>query len=169
MYNFTAELDLLTSAVWQYYIPVPQSISKELIQQDCTRLICAINDTIKFHCALMPKGEGRYFINLNKERRKILMASQFTELKVSIAPDKSEYGLPMPTEFKELLHQDPEGDHVFHNLTPGKQRTLLHLVGKYKNTETRINKSIVIVEYLKRVNGKLDFKELNIAFKNQNR
>jgi len=58
---------------------------------------------------------------------------------------------------------------VFHNLSAGKQRTLLHLIGKPKSEEIRINKAMVVNEYLKEVNGRLDFKELNQAFKDANR
>ena len=66
---------------------------------------------------------------------------------------------------EELLAQDEHGSKVFHDLTPGRQRSLLHLVGKPKSEAIRIKKAITILEYLKSVNGVLDFKELNLAFK----
>ncbi|MBL4624584.1 MAG: DUF1905 domain-containing protein [Flavobacteriales bacterium] len=167
-YQFKAEVDLLDSALWQYYFEVPQVIADELIANNHKRVFCTINNEIEFQCALMPKGEGKYFININKERRKQLLASQFTELNIELKPDESEYGLPMPEELQELLYQDPDGDKIFQALTKGKQRTLLHLIGKPKNIETRLKKALIVVEYLKTVNGKLDFKELNQAFKNNN-
>ena len=167
-YKFKAEVDLLDSAVWQYYIEIPQEIAEKLVSNNQKRVLCKINDQIKFQCALMPKGEGKYFININKERRKQLLASQFTALNIELKPDESEYGLPMPEELQELFLQDPDGNKIFHTLTKGKQRTLLHLIGKPKNVETRLKKALVVVEYLKTVNGKLDFKELNQAFKNAN-
>ena len=167
-YAFIAEVDLLNSAVWQYCFEIPQKIANELIANNNKRVFCRINGEIEFQCALMPKGEGKYFININKERRQQLLASQFTELNIVLKPDESEYGLPMPEELQELLHQDHEGNKVFHSLTKGKQRTLLHLIGKPKSTETRLKKALVVVDYLKTVNGKLDFKELNQAFKRAN-
>ncbi len=71
----------------------------------------------------------------------------------------------MPKELEELLLIDEEGDYFFHQLTPGKQRTLLHIIGQPKRSDTRIKKAIVVVEYLKSARGKLDFKALNQAFK----
>lgn len=168
MYKFNAEVDLLDSAVYQYHFEVPEAVARELLAKNHKRVVCTINGKVEFQCALMPKKGGKHFILINKERRNELVATQFTELNVELKPDESKYGLPMPEELQELLYQDPEGDKVFHSLTLGKQRNLLHIVGKYKNSETRLNKAMVIVEYLKTVNGKLDFKELNQAFKNAN-
>ena len=71
----------------------------------------------------------------------------------------------MPEEMEVLLAQDEEADRYFHQLTPGKQRSLLHIIGKPKTEATRLKKAIVITEYLKTNRGKLDFKELNLAFK----
>jgi len=82
--------------------------------------------------------------------------------------DESKYGMPMPEEFDELMKIDDELNEVFHKLTPGKQRSLLHIIGKAKRSETRLNKAIVISEYLKQVNGKIDFKQLQQAFKDYN-
>jgi len=69
---------------------------------------------------------------------------------------------------EELLLQDEDGNKVFHRLTPGKQRSLLHIIAKPKSENIRIKKAVAILEYLKSVNGKLDFKELNLAIKNAN-
>ena len=66
---------------------------------------------------------------------------------------------------KELLLLDPEAEHVFHKLTIGKQRSLLYVIGQPKTSEARLKKAIVITEYLKLTGGKLDFKDLNEAFK----
>ena len=121
---------------------------------------------LPFSCALMPDGIGQYFININKEHRNKLKVIKGSMVTVSSAEDTSEYGMPMPEEMQELLYQDEEGSRVFELLTPGKKRTLLHLIGKIKSSDIRITKSIKIINYLKSVNGKLDFKELNEALKN---
>lgn len=42
----------------------------------------------------------------------------------------------MPEELEELLHQDEEGNRLFHALTPGKQRTLLYYIGAPKTADT---------------------------------
>ena len=63
------------------------------------------------------------------------------------------------------MEQDEEADKYFHQLTPGKQRSLLHIIAKPKREETRLKKAVVITEYLKTNKGKLDFTALNLAFK----
>ena len=117
----------------------------------------------------MPGSNGQYFINVNKDHQKGLKIQPGDDLSVSLVPDESEYGLPMPEELAELMKQDPEGDKIFHQLSRGKQRTLLHLIGKPKSAEIRLRKAITIINYLKEGNGKLDFKELNEAIKLSNK
>ena len=73
--------------------------------------------------------------------------------------------MPISEEMKELLEIDPEGEALFHKLTPGKIRSLLHFVNKYKSSDKRIEKSVIILEHLKANNGTLDWKTLHDAFK----
>lgn len=63
----------------------------------------------------------------------------------------------MPEEFREVLNQDPEGDLLFHQLTPGKQRTLLHQISSAKDIDKRIRISLVIVRHLKDNEGRVDY------------
>lgn len=149
------------STVWACHFVVPDSIVQEVKSKKIKRLICNVNDNIEFPCALMPMGNGIYFINVNKETRTKLGLTIGSELKISLKPDKSKYGMPMPEEMCELLKMDEEANRVFHELTKGKQRTLLYIIGKPKNTDSRLNKAILITRYLKMVEGKLDFKEMN--------
>lgn len=166
--KFTATIQKDSSSLnWNFFIPVTKEIAQHFIDKD-RRVICKVNDTAPFHAALMPNGKGDFFINLNKERRKIIGTEIGEPIEVALEKDESKYGMPMPAEMEELLALDDEGSEYFHALTLGKQRSLLHLVGKPKNSDTRIKKAIVIVEYLKNSKGKLDFKELNQAFKDYN-
>ena len=77
--------------------------------------------------------------------------------------------MPMPDEFQEVLYQEPDASNYFHALKAGKQRSLLYIVGKVKNAESRINKSLAIANHLLANKGKLDYKMLNEAFKDQHR
>lgn len=162
---FEAELNAFdNSKLWYFYIMIPDAVSTKLIKKS-RRVIATINNSITFPCALMHDGNGQYFININKEYRKKLNVVKGSKLMVSLVEDTSEYGMPVPEEMQELLIQDEEGKAVFEKLTPGKKRTLLHLVGKVKSSDIRIDKSIKIINYLKSVDGKLDFKEIHEALK----
>lgn len=153
--------------LWGYHFVIPDEVVKPFLNMAEKRVQCAINSGKPFHCALMPRGDGKYFINLNKERRKQLKLQVGDELEAQIRPDNSEYGLPVPEELQELFIQDEQGKAFFHALTPGKQRALLFIAGKPKTSATRLRKAITIVEYLKSTGGRLDFKELNEAMKNK--
>ena len=154
-----------SNAVWTYYIPVPKEFGDQYIIDDKKRrVICCFENQFEAQVALMPKGD-EYFININKEVRTKLGIKEGDKVHISLKKDESKYGLPIPEEFEELLHQDEMGNKLFHALTPGKQRNLIYIAGKPKSSDIRLKKSLVIVNYLKSTNGKLDFKELNEAFK----
>lgn len=155
----------LDSAVWNMHLTIPKSVSDHFIATTGKRIICNIDGQHEFHAALMPKGEGIYFVNINKEIRKKLRLDEGDEVNIRLSPDISKYGIHLPEEMKELLAQDIDGDRVFHKLTIGKQRSLLHIAGTPKSSNIRLRKSLMILDYLKSVNGALDYKELNSFFK----
>jgi uncharacterized protein YdeI (YjbR/CyaY-like superfamily) len=116
----------------------------------------------------MPDGKGHFFITISKEVRKKYDLEEGDEVTLEISPDNSEYGMPLPEELAELWALDEEAYDVFHTLTSGKQRGLIYVIAKPKRSETRIKKAIQIMDYLKSVNGKLDYRELNAYMKSTN-
>ncbi|MEL6720156.1 MAG: YdeI/OmpD-associated family protein [Bacteroidota bacterium] len=168
MKEFISSIEQADSTLgWHFTIPVIKDIAADFMEND-RRVICSINGAKGFHAALMSDGKGDFFINLNKERRKRLGVAIGEPINITLSKDESKYGMPMPEEFEELLAIDDEGNHFFHALTPGKQRSLLHLIGKPKSSDVRLKKAIVINEHLKKNQGKLDFKQLNQDFKDYN-
>ena len=148
------------NATFGGYFIVPDSIVQEIKKNKIKRLLCKLNNSIEYSCAIMPLGNGIYFINVNKDIRKKVGVIIGSEIEVILKPDESKYGIPLPEEMEELLKMDEEANHIFHTLTKGKQRSLLYIIGKPKNTDSRLNKAVLITRYLKLVNGKLDFKEM---------
>ncbi len=168
MKSFQTVLDKVNSSLgWNYHILVADDIAQEFIDKD-RRVICTVNGVKKLHSALMPDGSGNWFIFMNQKIRSELKIKPGDMLQITLEKDKSEYGMEMPEELQELLNQDDEGSMYFHKLTPGKQRTLIYLVLKVKNTDSRINKSLAIVHHLKEFKGVLDFKILNETIKHYN-
>lgn len=124
------------------------------------RVVCTINRTITIHSALLQKS-GLYFILLNQPLVKKQKWVFGDTLIIHLVPDDSTYGMPISEEFQEVLASDPEGSDWFHQLTPGKQRSLLHVINKIKSSQLKIQRSFVILEHLKRQQGKLDYQILN--------
>ncbi len=152
-----------SSPLWGYYLPVSPDVADRFIEGNDRRVICTIADR-QLHVALMP-NKFEYFIMMNKSLVQQLGLGIGQKLEINIEKDRSEYGMDMPDELRELLAQDEEGSKYFHELTPGKQRTLIYVVSKVKNTNSRLNKALAIVHHLKEVQGKLDFKMLNQTIK----
>lgn len=158
-----------SSLAWNYRIAVPDAICHSILKLNTTknarRIICTLNNEISFHAALMPDGNKGYYIVINKENRDKAKITKDKPISISIQPDESKYGIALAKEMEILLEQDEDGNRLFHQLTIGKQRSLLHIVFIQKTEQKRIEKGIIILEHLKNMNGKLDFKQLNEDFK----
>lgn len=161
-----ATLSRFNSNLWHFHLVVPEKSVRSLVKDNQRRVVCTINQTTSFQAALMSLGDGNFFINVNQTIRKKLKLNEGDEVRIDLEKDDSEFGLPLPEEFKELLNQDTEGADVFSKLTPGKQRTLLYIIGKPKSSTLRIRNAIAILEHLKRNNGKIHYKALNQEIKN---
>ena len=146
---------------------IPKDIGDHFIEGEDRRVICTINNFSPIYSALMPKGEV-YSIYVKKEFMKKHGLEEGDEVNVTLEKDTSEYGIPVPDSFQELLHQDTEGSMYFHELTKGKQRTLIHIVGKVKNVDSQLAKGLAIMHHLKEAQGILDFKRLNELIKQYN-
>jgi hypothetical protein len=158
--EFTSILENFNTRLWSYHIKVPQPIALHFLEQGDKRVVCRLQDTLEFQCAIMPAGEETYFININKKIRDQLRLMVGSSVHVSLEKDNSPYGLPFPEELKELLDQDRQGNTLFHSLTPGKQRNIIYAVNQVKNTDLRIHRAMIMIDHLKKNGGKINFKEL---------
>jgi hypothetical protein len=151
---------------WELHIPIPENVFSTLVElAKDKRIVCTLNKDFSFHCAMLPTGTFHYIL-LNRAICKKLNLHLNDDVEVELVKDESKYGMPLSEEMQEVLFSDPEGSDLFHQLTPEKQRTLIHVVNKYKSSQLRIEKSFVILEHLKNRKGVLDFKGLNEDFKN---
>ena len=166
--KFTATISRFegSEVYWTSIIIIPNEIfQKMILLSPNKRIICTINNSYTFHCAMIPKNPFHY-IMLSKEKIKELKLNINDEILVEIIADKSEYGIDLSEEFQEVLNSDENGKILFKKLTPGKQRSLIYLMNKTKNTTLKIEKCFVILEHLKRNKGTLDLELLNQDFKN---
>jgi len=77
--------------------------------------------------------------------------------------------MEMPEELWAVLDQDEEGNILFHDLTPGKMRNIIFYVLQVKSSEIRIRRALVIIEHLKRNEGKIQYQSLAEEMKEANR
>ena len=158
--QFSTKLENFNTRLWTYHFKVPRDIADHFKHEGVKRVIANLNNAVTFQCAIMPAGDGVFFINVNKKIRDQLHLKEGSKLNVVLSKDESEYGLPFPDELKELLAQDSKGNELFHALTPGKQRNMIYAVNQVKNVDLRIHRSLVLIEHLKKNKGKINFREL---------
>ena len=159
------------AGVYTTVILIPANAIAEILarEKNANRIICRINDDGEVHAGLMHDGQGGYFMLVSKPLRRRFGIEVGDEVRLDIMPDDSDYGIPVPAEAAELWDLDPEARTVFHSLTPGQQRGLLYQIDKLKRPESRAKKAVQIHEYLKSVDGKLDYRQLNAYIKADNR
>lgn len=144
-----------------HYVEVPKKIITTIGLGFKARLLCHINQKLKFQCGLMPLGGGNGYIMISKAKLKTLGAGLGDRVQIVLTADKSKYGLPMPAELKELLKQDEEGKKRFNLLSPGKQRNILHYVGSVKNSDARLERAVQLISNLKKCPlGKETFRQI---------
>ena len=144
-----------------HYIPVQRKVGEKFPKnRGSRRVICTINAMETFPAALIPY-DGDFYIIVNKERRNRLNILAGDKVTVEIAADESEYGMPMPEELQEVMDQDPEGIAAFQKLTPGRQRSMMYYIGKLKDIDKRIQASLILIDHLKRNDGKIVHTELS--------
>ncbi len=138
-----------------HFVPVKAKIGEKFEKKDGSRrVVCTINGAESFQCALLP-SDGDFVIVVNKVKRDKLKIVDGDKITVELKADESKYGLPMPEELREVLDQDPDGDKLFHSLTPGKERSILYFVGKVKDIDRRIHTALIFIEHLKQNDGKI--------------
>lgn len=167
-YTFTSHLEESNNRLWGQHFIVPSPIVAALSEgSEDKRVVCNINGVEEYQCAMLPKGSGVYIILVNKARVKKLNLKLGDQLQVSLHKDESEYGLPVPEEFTEVLAQDPAAKAFWEKLTPGKQRTMLYIIAQPKSSDLRIGRALAVAGHLVANNGKINFRALNDDLRNQ--
>ena len=105
--------------------------------------------TLNFHAALQ-KYQGQFVMTFGKRYQKELGVFPNDYFELQLFEDNSRYGVEMPEELEVVLQGDPEAHRIFESFTAGKIRSLIYVIARYKNSQTRIDKSIILAENLKR-------------------
>lgn len=132
-----------------HYIRIDDETARQFLEEGHKRVVCTLNDQIDFHCAIMPKKESGYFVNIGAAICKKLKIKAGAEVKAKFSTDTTEYQFEMPEELQEVLVSDPEAMEIFHTLTPGNQRGIIYLVTLLKTSQKRIERALMIADKLK--------------------
>ena len=154
---------------WLGRLHIPEDIRSQVPPREdgSVRVVASISPLEPWHAAFTSDGKGGLYIIMSKDRIKKMQKAgiDFERVEVELVPDTSRFGMACPEEFEALLEMDPELEHYFLQISPGKQRNILYYLSQIGNANTRLERSIRTGEYLKMVRGKLDFKQWGEAMK----
>jgi hypothetical protein len=153
-YAFTASLHRFTGKLAMHYLEVPPEVAEGFGGKSGVRLLCAINGRPEFHCGLMHRRDGTFYVYVGGQAKRAAALNLGESVRVTLRTDGSPYGMPMPEELAEVLAQDPESDAAFHRLTPGRRRTLIFSVSSPRSVDARIKRAFEAAEKAKAEAGK---------------
>ncbi|NKI32716.1 YdeI/OmpD-associated family protein [Croceivirga thetidis] len=114
--------------------------------------------TIEFYAALNRWKDNSFSIMFSKNKQKELDILPNDYFQLQFFEDTSKYGVEVPEEFEAVMLSDYDAYQIFESLTKGKQRGLIYMINRFKSSQKRIDKTLILCENLKR--GIRDNKEI---------
>jgi len=132
-----------------YYFLLPNDFNLTKYTSN-KRVLYTINTEATFHCALMKKKEGNYFIYIGTKLVTQLKLNIGDDIQFELKKDTSEYQFHFPEELSEVLRTDQLAKDKFDSLTDGNKRGLIYLVNQVKSVDKKIERSLKIASQLRR-------------------
>ncbi|WP_299334610.1 YdeI/OmpD-associated family protein [uncultured Psychroserpens sp.] len=134
-------------------IILPEAIAKLFTDNNHKRVKVTASHqgtSISYHAALLPKKNGLTTMYFSNEKQKTLGIFMNDYFSIQLIEDQTKYGVEMPEELDAVLMSDHEAFSVFESLTPGRQRSIIYTIKRYKSIQTRVDKALILTENLKR-------------------
>ena len=163
--RFTSKIEFLDK-LNMAYITVSEAQLRELLQVEDKllynqRFHVTVNDAVTWQGGTVSLGNKTAYITFSKARMKEIGVDVGDTVDVHLEKDTSEYGFTVPEEFEEVLRQDDQANQVFLALPKGTRRAIIYLVLQIKASDKRIEKSIFLLENLKKAPvGKLTMRHI---------
>ena len=103
---------------------------------------------LRFHAALQ-KYRERFVITFGKRYQKELGIFANDYFQLQFFEDTSKYGVDIPEELEAVLETDPEALKILESFSEGKIRSIVYMISRFKNSQTRIDKSLILCNNLK--------------------
>ncbi|MBK8632909.1 MAG: YdeI/OmpD-associated family protein [Saprospiraceae bacterium] len=144
---------------YHHFIKIDHEIAEALFFNNTRRILLTDGIIAPLHMSIA-KNKDFYYILISKDLLKQFKKKPGELLSLQIQSDRSEYGYPLPEEFAAIFEYDDEARVWFEKLTPGNQRNLIRAIMIVKSDQLRAEKSLIMMEHLKRQKGKVDYKLL---------
>ena len=135
---------------------IPKEIYISFADKNMSRVKVKIlfNDKVlDFYAAVKKdKNSGNFKMMFSKQKQKELNLSLGDEFKMQLFEDTSKYGVDVPEELEEVFLTDYEAFKIFETLTKGKQRSIIYGLIRFKTSQQKIDKALILCENLRRRN-----------------
>ena len=139
-----------------YNIYIPYDIYEPFANQKMSRVQVEINHKetkINFYAAVKrDKNSGDFKMMFSKQKQKELNLTLGDSFTIQLFEDTSKYGVDVPEELEEVFLTDFEAYQIFETLTKGKQRSIIYGVKRFKTSQLKIDKALILCENLRRRN-----------------
>ncbi len=129
---------------------IPDQLAQSMLTNGKKRVVVKgryAEKQVQFHAALQ-KIKGVYRIMFSKNNQKLISLDPTAGFEICLLPDTSKYGVEVPEEFTAVLESDPMAAENFEKLSDGLKRSLIYYVKRFKSSQTRIDKTLIIAENL---------------------
>lgn len=117
------------------YLKIDKTVIDQYPKKRATRLVCEIDEKVKYSCGLNHLGDGDYFIIVANKWLKKLGKATGDRVFFSIMEDPNPLGVAVPETLAELLKQDEWAKSIYDQITDGKKRSLIYAIAKTKNID----------------------------------
>lgn len=135
-----------------YTLLLPEAVIAPFLEQNKKRVKAVATfegRQLEFYGALQ-KRNGQYYMMFGKRYQKELRLFPNDIFELQFFEDTSKYGVAIPEEFEAVLLSDYDAYQIFESLTDGKKRGLIYAIARYRNSQTKIDKTLLLCENLKR-------------------
>lgn len=135
----------------KYAIQLPSDPIQPFLDQNEKRVKVRASyqgNSVDFHAALQ-KRKGNYFMMFGKRNQEKIGLDQNDYFTLQLFEDTTRYGVEMPEEMEAVLTTDYDAYQLFEKLTDGFKRSLIYAISRYKLSQTKIDKTLILCENLK--------------------
>ena len=129
-----------------FYLHLSADVVNQFEKKRNTRLICEIDEKVRYSCGLNHMGDGSFFIILSKKNLKALGKELNAEVSFRIFEDPNPLGVEVPEVLQVLLDQDPDAKATYKAATDGLKRSLIFYIKDVKNVDVQVKRILETLE-----------------------
>jgi len=129
-----------------FFLKIEAQIIEQFEKKRHARLVCEIDDIVKYSCGLNHLGDGNYFIIVATKYLKTLKKELGDVVHFKIYEDPNPLGVAIPEVLQALIAQDEVVKNRFEQYSDGKKRSLIYTIHKVKNIDLQVQKVYKFLE-----------------------